>query len=80
MKSIEKDMEKWLEEREKLLQDNPFDETIANAMANSNVEMTVNKNKSMKQEKYNDGLVHNKLGMGNVRILYIRKNRKIITK
>ena len=48
MKSIEKDMEKWIDERQKLLQDNPFDETIANAMANENVEMTINKNKSMK--------------------------------
>ena len=47
MKSIEQDMEKWIEERQELLKDNPFDKTIANAMANSNVEMTINKNKSM---------------------------------
>ena len=48
MESIEKDMEKWIDERQKLLQDNPFDETIANAMANENVDMTINKNKAMK--------------------------------
>ena len=48
MIAIEKDMESWIDERQELLQDNPFDETIANAMANENVEMTINKNKSMK--------------------------------
>ena len=45
MKSIEKDMEQWVEERHKRLQENPFDKSVANAMANSNVEMTINKNK-----------------------------------
>jgi hypothetical protein len=46
MKAIERDMEQWFDEREKMLQENPFDKSIANAMANSNVEMTINKNKS----------------------------------
>ena len=46
MKSIEKDMEQWVDERHKMLQENPFDMTVANALANSNVEMTINKNKS----------------------------------
>ena len=45
MVSIEKDMEQWIEERHKRLQENPFDKSVANAMANSNVEMTINKNK-----------------------------------
>ena len=47
MKSIEKDMEQYIEERHKWLQENPYDMTIANALANSNVEMTINKNKTM---------------------------------
>ena len=47
MTSIEKDMEKWIDEKQELLKDNPFDRNIANAMANENVEMTINKNKSM---------------------------------
>ena len=46
MKSIERDMEQWLDEREKQLQINPFDMKVANALANSNVEMTINKNKT----------------------------------
>ena len=44
MKSIERDMEQWIDERHKQLQQNPFDMTVANALANSNVEMTINKN------------------------------------
>ena len=47
MKAIEKDMEQWIDERQKMLQENPFDMKVANALANSNVEMTINKNKSM---------------------------------
>ena len=39
-------MEQWIEERYKRLQENPFDKSVVNAMANSNVEMTINKNKS----------------------------------
>ena len=46
MKSIERDMEQWIEERHKQLQENPFDMKIANALANSNVEMIINKNKA----------------------------------
>ena len=46
MKSIEKDMEQWVEEKHKMLQKNPYDMTVANALANSNVEMTINKNKA----------------------------------
>ena len=46
MSSIEKDMEQWIDERQKMLQENPFDETIANALANGEVEMTINKNMS----------------------------------
>jgi len=47
MESIEKDMEQWIDERHKQLQENPFDMTVANALANSNVEMSINKNKTM---------------------------------
>ena len=44
MKSIEKEMEQWVDEWEKIRKENPFDETIANALANGEVEMTINKN------------------------------------
>ena len=44
MKSIEKDMEQWVDEMEKQRQENPFDETVANAMANGEVEMSIKKN------------------------------------
>ena len=44
MKSIEKDMEQWVEEFTKMKQQNPFDETVANAMANGEVEMSIKKN------------------------------------
>ena len=47
MESIQKDMEQWVDEWEKIKKENPFDETIANALANSEVEMTINKNKTM---------------------------------
>ena len=44
MTALEKDMEQWVdaitEERKK----NPFDMSVANAMANSNVEMSIKKN------------------------------------
>ena len=45
MESIQKDMEQWVDEWEKIRKENPFDETIANALANSEVEFTINKNK-----------------------------------
>jgi hypothetical protein len=44
MKSIEKDMEQWIEEITEQRKQNPFDETIANAIANGEVEMSINKN------------------------------------
>ena len=47
MVSIEKEMEHWLDERQSMLEKNPFDKDLANAMANENVSMTINKNKSM---------------------------------
>ena len=47
MKSIEKDMEQWIDELEKIKQENPFDMSVANALANGNVEMSLNKNKVM---------------------------------
>ena len=46
MKSIEKDMEQWIQEKHKILQKNPFDMKVANALSNANLEMTINKNKS----------------------------------
>ena len=45
LKALEVEMDAWFEEKEKRLQENPFDMTVANALANSNVEMTINKNK-----------------------------------
>ena len=46
MKSIEKDIEQYIEEKHKWLQQNPFDEKVANAIANGEVELTINKNKA----------------------------------
>tara|TARA_R110000824_G_scaffold365604_1_gene554125 strand:- start:398 stop:904 length:507 start_codon:yes stop_codon:yes gene_type:complete len=47
MEAIEKDFERWLDEKEKLDKEKVFDDTVANAIANENVEMTINKNKAM---------------------------------
>ena len=44
MKSIEKDMEQWVEEFTKMRNEKVFDESVANAMANENVSMQINKN------------------------------------
>ena len=44
MKSIEKDMEQWVEEITEQRKQNPFDETIANAIANGEVEMSIKNN------------------------------------
>ena len=44
MTSIEKEMEQWVDEFEKIKQENPFDMTIANALANGEVEMSIKKN------------------------------------
>jgi hypothetical protein len=47
MESLEKDMIQWVDELDKRNNEKIYDKTIANAIANSNVEMTINKNKSM---------------------------------
>ena len=39
-----KGREQWFDEKEKRLQVNPFDMKVANALANGEVEMTINKN------------------------------------
>ena len=45
MKSIEKDMEQWINEKHKFEKDEKiFDKSVANAMANDNVEMSIKKN------------------------------------
>ena len=44
MKSIEKDMEQWVDEITKERQQNPFDKSVANALANGEVEMSIKKN------------------------------------
>ena len=46
MKSIEMEMEQWVQELDKINKERIFDMSVANAMANDNVEMTINKNKS----------------------------------
>ena len=47
MMSIEKDMEQWVEEFTKMRNEKVFDTKVANAIANSEVELTINKNKTM---------------------------------
>ena len=44
MKSIEKDMEQWVEEISKQREQNPYDMKVANALANGEVEMSIKKN------------------------------------
>jgi len=44
LKSIQKEMVQWIDELEKERKQNPFDKTIANAMANGEVEMSIKKN------------------------------------
>ena len=44
MKSIEKDMEQWVEEITEQRKQNPFDDKLANALANGEVEMSIKKN------------------------------------
>ena len=46
MESIQKDMEQWVDAITEERKENPFDKRLSNALANSNVEMTINKNKS----------------------------------
>jgi len=43
MEAIEKDMEQWVDEMTKQRKENPFDEKVANALANGEVDMQVNK-------------------------------------
>jgi len=42
--AIEAEVNAWFKEKERRLQVNPFDKTVANALANGEVEMTINKN------------------------------------
>ena len=44
MKSIEKEMIQWVDEFEKIRNEKVFDKKIANALANGEVEMQINKN------------------------------------
>jgi len=44
MKSIEKELLQWVDELEKQKQEKIYDMSVANAMANSNVEMSIKKN------------------------------------
>ena len=43
MESLEKDMIQWVDEMTKQREKNPFDEKVANALANGEVEMSINK-------------------------------------
>ena len=49
MDGIEKEMIQWLDEKEKMknLEDKPFDNSVANAIANSNVDTTMKVNKRL---------------------------------
>ena len=44
MESIEKDMEQWVDELTEQRKKNPFDEKVANALANGEVSMQIKKN------------------------------------
>ena len=46
MESIENDMIQWIDEFTEYKKQNPFDTKVANALANGEVEMTINKNKA----------------------------------
>ena len=46
MEALEKDMEQWVEDMTRQRERNPFDETVANALANGEVSMQINKNKA----------------------------------
>ena len=45
MESIEAEMVQWVDEFTKMKNEKVFDKSVANAMANGNVEMSINKNK-----------------------------------
>ena len=44
MEALEKDMIQWVDEMQKTKDKNPFDEKVANALANGEVEMSIKKN------------------------------------
>ena len=44
MKSIEKEMEQWVDEYERIKNEKVFDKKVANALANGEVEMSIKKN------------------------------------
>ena len=44
MESIQKEMKQWVDELEKMKDEKIFDMSVANAMANDNVEMSIKKN------------------------------------
>ena len=44
MKSIEEEMRQWVDEMTEQRKKNPFDKTVANALANGEVEMSIKKN------------------------------------
>ena len=43
MKAIENEMIQWIDEKQELLKDNPFDKKIANALANEELDLQINK-------------------------------------
>jgi len=43
MKAIENEMIQWIDEKQELLKDNPFDKKVANAIANNEVTLQINK-------------------------------------
>jgi len=47
MSSLEKDMEQWVDAITEERKENPFDKKIANALSNSEVEFSINKNKTI---------------------------------
>ena len=47
MDSIEKEMEQYINEKNEWLKQNPFDESVANALANSNVDTSIKVNKQL---------------------------------
>ena len=47
MESIHRDMEQWIDELEKRKDEKIFDKSVANALANGEVEMSIHKNKTI---------------------------------
>ena len=43
MESLENEMIQWIDEKQELLKDNPFDKKVANAIANNEVTLQINK-------------------------------------